>query len=212
MKKYIDFFCLVICFQLKISAQDFLPVALTAKDKKNNALLARYQTSIDKYAGGELLLYKTGKFVYNTYSCLANGVSAGQWKAVGNIIELQSDWQQNNLPIKISYIDKATAGEEAKQFAIIRDLAGREYTQAAIHINQDSVSCYYGDKECFGSYTSVDSVKVQFDNNLVSRWLKVDTSEGVVQLTVLTNLDVNQYFPLYLRLKKEKGRLKPLKE
>ena len=195
-----------------MSSQDFRPVALTAKDKKHNALLSRYQTSVDKYAGGELLFYKNGKFVYNTYSCLANGVSAGHWKATGNIRELQIEWQENNLPIKISYLDKAIAGEGVKQFAIIRDLAGREYTQAAIHINQDSVLCYYGDMECFGSYTRVDSIKVQFDNNLVSQWLKVDTSKGVVQLTVLTDLDVNKYFPLYMRLKKEKGKLKRLKE
>jgi hypothetical protein len=105
-----------------------------------------------------------------------------------------------------------TEEHRISKFAIIKDLAGREYPHSAISINQDSVSCYYGDLECFGSYKTIDSIKITINDDVTSTWIKVDPTKGVIQVILQTDIDLDRYFPFNAKFKREDNILKPVNE
>jgi hypothetical protein len=212
MNKFLTILTILLSLSQKASAQDFQLVQLKEAERKDKNLLSRYVVSFDNYAGAELFLYKDGMFSYRTYSDVAKFISAGRWTRKADIIELNSKLGKNTVPVKVTYVKGAPTITNVKHFAIINDLSGREYPHTAIFVNNDSVSCFYGDMECFGSYTSIDSVRVAFNDTLSSRWMKVDPTKGIIQLTIQTDLDLNLYFPFHLRLRKEKNMLKDVRD
>jgi hypothetical protein len=72
--------------------------------------------------------------------------------------------------------------------------------------------CFYGDLECFGSYRSIDSIKVTITDDVNSTWTKVDPTKGIIQIVLQTNIDLEHYFPFNVKLKREGNKLKPVSD
>jgi hypothetical protein len=115
---------------------------------------------------------------------------------------------QNNIPLKIIYRKKVPRDAKFKRFAIVKDLTGREYTHGAIHVNADSVSCFYGDMECFGIYKSIDSIKVSIGGYGASDWIRLHPKKRIIQIILKTQMDLNEYQPLDMKFVSENGMLK----
>jgi hypothetical protein len=169
--------------------------------------MSSYSTKSD-YIGASLSLYSNGKFSMESYTCIVTSLSSGIWSKKNDTIILTSTIQKK-LPIEVIYLDQAP-DKLIKKFAFIRDLKGNEYTHSAIHINSDTVSCFWGDSECFGSYTNIDSIKVVV-MDFSSDWIKVDSKKGIIQIIIQTDIGLGNYFPVNLRFKKEKGKLRLIK-
>ena len=161
--------------------------------------------------GANLFLYSQNKFIYEEFTDVASWQSVGTWSKKKDILKLNSNLE-GTLPLQIIYLDSIPSEPKIKNLAIIKDKTGREYTLEAIRINNDSVSCFYGDMECFGNYTTIDSIKVTIGKNVSSRWVKVEPSKGIIQIVLQTDFDLTGYFPVDMRLKEEKGLLKRLKD
>lgn len=210
MKKYKLILILLLSIFHEVIAQDFQLVSRSIEKRKDKNLFSHYTLSYDRYAGSELFLYKNGKFTYWTYTDLSRQFSTGTWTQRDDIIELKSIIGKNALPVNVTYLIDRPADAEFKRFAVIKDLNDSGYVKAAIHINDDSVACFGGDIECFGTYSSIDSVRVTLTDEIYSQWIRVDPSKGIIQLTLQTKIDLYQYFPVHLRLRKVKNKLKRL--
>lgn len=193
----------------EMACQDYClrPVALSHKEKTENKLVGHYRFDYDRYAGSELYLYKDGRYAYATFTDVSRQTSAGKWTSQRGIIELKSAIGKGSLPVKVTYASRVS-DTLARKFAVVRDVTGKESCKAAIYVNHDSVTCFGGDLECFGTFRTVDSVKVAINEEIYSQWVKIDGSRGVVQLTLQTNVDLDRYFSMHIRLRKEKGKLK----
>ena len=204
--------CYLFLFQ-EAAGQDFYlrPVALSTKERTDNRLVGHYRFNYDGHSGSELYLYKDGQFAFTTFSDVSRQTSAGKWTSKGDIIELKSEIGKGTLPVTVNYASRVS-DTFVKKFAVVRDITGKEYFKAAIYVNHDTVACFGGDLECFGSYTSVDSVKVAVNDEVYSHWINVDGSKGIIQLTLQTKVDLDRYFPMQMRLRREKGKLKFIKD
>ena len=192
---------LLSCSQ-QLVAQDFKLIKMTK-------LESCYVLRSSNYSGSTLYLSTNGKFSLIDHTDVSSWTTSGIWSVIGDTLSLKSEIQKT-LPVKVLYLDQAP-DEKIKKFAIIRDLKGREYTHSTIQINSDSISCFYGDMECFGTYTNIDSIKV-IVNNIASDWIKIDSQKGIIQIIVQTEINLNDYFPVNMRFKKEKDKLRLIKE
>jgi len=193
----------------QLMAQDFTLVTLAKNNNKTQDLESQYISRSSNYSGLTLQLFKNGKFSLIDHTCMSSMSSYGTWLAIGDTLILKSEIQQV-LPIKVIYLNQIP-DKIVKNLAIIKDLKGREYTHSAIDVNSDTISCFYGDSECFGSYKTIDSIKVTV-NNITSNWVKVDRAKGIIQVTIETEIDLNNYFSVKLRFKKAKGKLRLIKD
>lgn len=209
MRKFLSILITIFFLLQEVVSQDFYlrPVALSHKERTENKLVGHYRFDYDSYSGSELYLYKDGRFAYATFTEVSRQTSAGNWTSQGGVIELKSEIGKGTLPVKVTYASRVS-DTLVRKFAVVRDVTGKEYFKAAIYVNHDSVTCFGGDLECFGSFRTVDSVKVAVNEEVYSQWVKVDGSRGIVQLTLQTNVDLDRYFSMHIRLRKEKGMLK----
>ncbi|MDF2384850.1 hypothetical protein JMG10_25480 [Nostoc ellipsosporum NOK] len=53
-------------------------------------------------------------------------------------------------------------------------------SEAMVSINNDTVRCLPTASFCVGSYTSVDSIKVFFENGFSSNWVPVKNTEDII--------------------------------
>ena len=190
-------------------AQNFELVPITIKERENKTLLYQYTSNSDGFIGSNLYLYADSSFSLESFTDLADWKSEGLWTIKNDTFKLESEIQ-NELSIKVTYLDKPI-DNKIRKFAIIRDLGNIEYPHGAIFINNDSVSCFYGDLECFGSYSKIDSIKVRV-NEFSSPWIKVDSKKGIIQVVLQTKIDLTKYFSVAKQFKRKENTLLLLKE
>lgn len=176
-------------------------------EKKDTNLLYHYVDKRNAFIGADLHIYANGKFNLRSYTDITYWISAGTWTKTGEIFSFSSNLK-NLLAINVSYLPFLAGKERASNFAVLKDLKGTEYPHGAIHINNDSVSCYYGDLECFGSFKTIDSIKITITEDVSSPWIKVDPTKGIIQIVLETEIDLERYFPFNEKLKREGNMLK----
>ncbi len=139
----------------------------------------------------DLFLYKNGQFRYSRRDNLYPEHSEGNWKIKNGKLILRSTIQPNKLPVKISYSPVDSNGK--RRIAQIRDLKD-DVTEAFVVVNADSVSCYYGDRLCNGSFDTIHRVRVGLESSeLRSAWINVKPGTETIQLVIDTELDVRRY-------------------
>ena len=116
-----------------------------------------------------------------------------------------SDYVQLKNIRKFSFV---RAGSEDRY-----SLKGNIISYAFVYINNDSVSCMDGDVLCNGSYKSIDSIRVGFENyGISSRWNRVKSFDGVIQIIIQTNRDLRNYIVFNnVKYQVYKNNLKKLK-
>jgi hypothetical protein len=209
--KYLSIFFL---FVVQIChSQDLALIKLTPKEiNKNVRQHYQWESTDGHVAVIDLFLFKDQTFEYSIASNVYNAYSIGHWKSDGNMVILNSDFQKETLPIKVSYRQRDTFDFTVKEIAFVKDLSGKPLSYAFVYINNDSTSCMDGDLLCIGEYKQIDRVKVVLENNgPSSKWVNIIPHEGLVQITVLTKLNLQNYIILNdVKYKIVNNRLRPL--
>ncbi len=209
--KLLSIFFSIAVFSTTSFAQVYKRVELSQDDKKDKNVIARYRVKYE-YVTKEVWLYKGGKFRFNVYTDLGESYTTGDWMLKGDTLDLQHEFENKELPIKVLYSNRSLSDTLIRRFAVVKDLNGNELLEAVIHINRDTVACFFGDMDCNHEYTIIDSIKVSVGFGLSSSWFQVDTSKGIIHLLVQSAIDFDRYKPLNFRFKREKGNLRRLEE
>jgi hypothetical protein len=145
----------------------------------------------------DLFLLNDQIFEYSIASNVYKAYSMGQWKKNGKTLILNSDYQKETLPIKISYRQRDTSDFTVKEVAFVKDLNGIPLSYAFVYINNDSTSCMDGDLLCIGEYKQINRIKLVLENNgPSSKWINILPHNGLIQITVLTKLNLQRYIIL----------------
>src|SRR5688572_9467967 len=74
------------------------------KDSVAKGIIAHYRSTPDHYNGHELLLLKNKTYRYYTYGEGCSGCfNYGKWKIVNSVLELTSDIDPADIPVKLIY-------------------------------------------------------------------------------------------------------------
>lgn len=181
-----------------VHSQDLSLVTLTKEDSgKGVQYHYQWESQDGHVAVIDLFLLKEQRFKYAIASNVYNVFSTGQWISDGKMLTLNSEYQKGTLPVQISYRKRDTADFDVRELAFVKDLNGKSLSYAFIHVNNDSITCMYGDLMCIGTYNQIESIKVVLENNgPSSKWITVAQHEGLIQITVLTKLDLARYLVL----------------
>ncbi|MFN8290744.1 MAG: hypothetical protein U0U70_10830 [Chitinophagaceae bacterium] len=200
------FFVVQLCY-----SQDLILTKLTQEDSNRNVQYHYQWESTDGHVAiVDLFLFRDQTFEYSIASNVYNAYSIGHWKSDGKTIILNSDFQKETLPIKVSYRQRDTSDFTVKEVAFVKDLNEKPLSYAFVYINNDSTSCMDGDLLCIGEYKKIDRVKVVLENNgPSSKWINISPHDGLIQITVLTKLNLKRYIILKNRkYKLTKNKLK----
>lgn len=191
MKQSLFLFLFVLIY-LFCSSQEYKKIKLS-KEEVKEGLQSHYQwdTTAGHFMMFDLFLYKNGRFTYSRSDNLYPEYSEGIWKTDNGKVIFRSTIQQNELPIKVTYLPVDSNGK--RKIAPIRDL--KDYvTEAYVLINADSISCFYGDELCNCTYDTIRRVKVGLEMSaLKSTWINIKGGNETIQLVIDTDLDIRRY-------------------
>jgi hypothetical protein len=193
IKFILIFFCyFLLNFQVK--AQDLVMRKLTDEDKKNKVHKAYEYNATDHYAVIKLCLYQDGTFYYTLNTFNQAVFSKGKWVQKDDTLILANGIKKGHVPIKLSYSNDSSALINGFKVAIVKNLKGEEMPDGLVAINNDSNICLpsYGGM-CRSDYTSIDSIKIVFENGLTSEWLKIDNRYKQIIPVVQTNFLISSY-------------------
>lgn len=187
------FFTGHICYSQGLSL-----TKLTKEDSSRNVQYHYQWESADGHvAVVDLFLFRDQTFEYAIASNVHYAYSTGYWKSKGKTVILNSDFQKETLPIKVSYRQQDTSDFNVKEIAFVKDLNENPLPYAFVYINNDSTSCIDGDLLCIGGYKQIDRVKVVLENGgPSSKWVNILPHDGLIQITVLTKLNLQSYIIL----------------
>jgi hypothetical protein len=142
------------------------------KEELKEGVLARYEKK-NKLVYAELILFKSGKYIFNNGVCMGDFYSEGIWKRKGDKYILNSSLQQNALPIELVYLNDTVGSSGSFPLKIVKDSKGDQLIDAMVFINNDSNSCAPDMESCIGSYEKIDRVRITF-SGLSSKWVSVE--------------------------------------
>ena len=179
-------------------SQDLTLVKLKDKEAKGKTQYHYQWESTDGHVAViDLFLFKDNTFEYSIASNINYMYSTGRWKLSNGIIALNSDIQNETLPIQIKYRQRDSSDFNVKKIALIRDLNDAPLTYAIMYINNDSTSCMDGDLLCVGDYKQIDSIRVAIVNRgPSSKWIRIYPFEGLLQITIPTKRSLERYMVL----------------
>ncbi|WP_336517379.1 hypothetical protein [Pollutibacter soli] len=200
------FFILDILISINLSGQKFRRVAVTDSGAGSRRMLEGYVAKFDEYSAASFTLYENNYFSFVISIQNNLKVSDGEYRFHGDTLVLKSYYPEKKMPIKLMVREREIGDSNIRNFDIIEDLAGHQYPNSAININQDSVQCFYGDMECFGSsIKSIDSIKVVIGTGISSGWLKVSPTKKIMRIQLQTEIPMDRYFAMRLRLVRREG-------
>lgn len=193
-------------------SQDLVLGKLTAKDKANKVKSVYEYHGTDHYSVLRLQLCQNGTFRHTLSSFNQDIFSEGNWIQKDDTLILINSIRIGEVPIELSYSMDTAALLDGFKVGIVRNLKGDEMPDGLVVINNDSVKCAPSYGMCTGTYSSIDSIKVVFENGLYSKWLKLVKRDFVRVIPVVqTDFLISAYMPFddrkYLI---RKSTLKPL--
>ena len=210
--KFILIFSCYFLLGLQVKAQDLVMRKLTAKDKINKVHSAYEYNATDHYTVIKLCLYENGTFYYTLKGFNQDIFSKGKWVQKGNTLVLTNSIRNGDIPIKLSYSKDSSVLINGFKVGIVKNLKGEEMPDGLVAINSDSVKCAPSYGICDYGYSSIDSIKVIFENGLSSEWIKVSNKDYVQIIPVVqTNFLISSYMPFDSRKYQiQKTVLKPI--
>ena len=202
------FFAVQLCHSQDLSLQQLTKTEIAKKIQYHY----QFESTDGHVAKIDLFLYKNQTFEYFIASNVYNAYTTGRWKSDNNIVTLNSQFQKGTLPVKVSYRQRDSSDFSVKQLSLVKNLNKKTLPYAFVYINNDSTRCMDGDLLCTGEYKQIERVKVVLENNgPSSKWINIPSHKGLIQLTVLTKRDLENY--IILTNKKytiDSKKLKPL--
>ena len=182
----------ILLFAFKGNAQALVKKSLSSKDRKDG--VSEKFSYADKSAHGEinLLLKRYNTYSYSVNSGLFQQISEGTWRKIKGGIELESAIQKHDVPIEIS---DGKIGRFVDDFniAIVRNINGELVTSAFVLVNNDTVKCLPMIGQCNCYFKTIDSIKIQLENGMTSKWMPVRKDQKKVVITILTAISIEKY-------------------
>ncbi|WP_346319534.1 hypothetical protein [Chitinophaga sp. YIM B06452] len=210
--------CSIIIFwafimpSIALCGQDLKMMKLTKSDIRENVRWRYEFTDKTGYYKETIFLYKNGRFKYFEHGCLFNFYSTGKWEISNSILVLNNDIKKEDVPASISYSNDTTDIFGLSIFGIVRNRKGESISSAFVNINTDSVRCLPAYELCDGSYKTIDSVRLIFENGFTSKWMKVlKRPEKYIFIKVETDLEIESYISFdNFKYRLARGLLKPI--
>ncbi|NSL85336.1 hypothetical protein ECE50_000735 [Chitinophaga sp. Mgbs1] len=139
-----------------------------------------------------MILNKNKTYFYSINTFAYHGISEGKWKLVDNLLTLESTYKRNNIPVEISY-ENESSSIDSFDIAVVRNIKHELLTSAFVLVNNDSLKCLPSIGRCNGSLGIINRVKVLFENGISSKWIVVEEKKARLQLTVLTDISIENY-------------------
>lgn len=195
--KSIKFLLAILCCflaSIQVKAQNLEMLELTDKDKENNVYRAYEFNAKDHFAVIKLWLYQDGNFYYTLNTFYQDVFSRGKWVQCGDILILTNSIQNGHLPVELSYSNDSSALINGFEVGIVKNLKGEEMPDGLVAINNDSIWCAPSYGICDYNYSSIDSIKIIFENGLKSEWIKVANKDYVQIIPIVqTNFLISSY-------------------
>ena len=142
-----------------------------------------------------LLLYNNGTYSYNTLTnIIGKQFSKGTWKRKGNLLELNSTYGANRLPLNIRNVQEI---EKPSRIGIqkVLNLKGQLIENAIIAINNDSIKCSTIMDTCIGSLQKIEKIKVVLsEGKCYSKWIKISSiNPKVFDIIIPLMIDFDKY-------------------
>lgn len=189
MKVVLTFLFLLLSFA--VSGQDLIEVTATKSDVMKGVKLKYEYDAKDRYLHMQLLLFKNGRYQYEFSTFNRNLFSNGKWIISEKVLMLNSDISKDDVPAYIVYSNDTVNGF---RIDVVRNQKGTLLTDAFVNVNADSIRCLPMAASCIGSYQSIDSVRLLFENGFKSKWMKVsDNSSRHIIITVKTDFRISSY-------------------
>jgi len=194
MRLFILFFLLLI-YAINGTGQDLKEMRLNKTDIQNG-IKYKYEYN-ETYYHIQLLLYKNGLYKYVLRGCIRALFSEGKWAIKDGILLLNSSISKNAVPVSVSYSDTGRI-VNGSNIVIVANRKGRLRTDVLVNINVDSVKCLPFGGGCVGTYSTIDSLRLLFDNEFSSKWMKVkDVPDKNIYITVEVDQDFWRYTAFY---------------
>ncbi len=156
-------------------------------------------------AYGELILLKSGRFIYNLKRSLdSDNYSEGVYRFKMDTLILNSDLQNGNLKIRVEYSYTPIGDTQERRLSFARNLNGDRLHIAGYFFNNDTAirSSYYGDFQL--SYypnnylQEIKSLKLEVSPGINSSWIPILKNNKYIIVTGLSHADFNEYSPKVL--------------
>lgn len=166
-------------------------------------MIYRWSAKNDYHSAyGEIVLLKSGRFAYNSERPLAfHEYSEGFYSFKKDTLILNSDFQFDNVPIKIEYSDTAV---QDRRLSFAYNLDNVQLWKARFFFNNDTsiTSSYYADfpLDLYSKnfLTNIKTLKLEVSPGIASQWMKVNENAKFIKVTVLSSKDFNEYQPKVL--------------
>lgn len=203
--------CLFLSFHS--FGQDWKEV-ITSDQNSDTVSIYRWETHDDYHSSfGEIILLSSGRFTYNSERPLNyHERSEGIYIFKQDTLILNSDFQNNSLPIKVHYSDTET---QDRRLSFMNNLNNIALRKARYYLNGDTSinGIYYADFP-LDAYpkdflTNIKTLKVEVSPGIASQWVPIETNKKFIKVIVLSEKDFNEYQPKvlsnYKLLKTAKG-------
>lgn len=155
-----------------------------------------------------IVLYRNHTFSYEETSTNYFSFSNGHWKKSKNVLNLNSDIDSNNVPIKIYYFNTDTVRDYLPNadrtlynsyyktaFQIPVDYNKIDFPDAKIFINSDSSFCLPFFDTCIGNVSRYEKIRVDLGNGFKSQWklLKKGDYKRIL-IVVQTDQKLSNYY------------------
>lgn len=193
MRLFILFF-LLLTYAMNGVGQDLKKTRLSKTDILNGVKYKYEYNETGAYYHIQLLLFKNGIYKYVLGSFARTLFSEGKWAIKGGMLLLNSNISKNAVPASISYSSDTGRVVNGFKIAIVANRKGQLMTDAFVNINVDSVKCLPLAGACVGTYGTIDSLRLLFENGLSSKWMKVkDVPDKNIHITVEVDQLLSQY-------------------
>lgn len=182
--KQIVYLILTLLFSQFAVSQTFKKQTLSDRDK-NKGVVLRFECVNEDSSAGILFLFKNDQtYDYESATHIYHSYSKGSWFRTGDIINVKSSIQSDNLPIKLSYGSEGVF-EDGFRISTVANTKG-EFVPAFVFINSDSVKCDPSLGICNATYGAIKRIKVVLENGISSKWIDVNNSEEKIAVTILS--------------------------
>ncbi len=199
---HITLVCFIIFSSTSLQGQCWKMVSTSKLNTDTSAIYKCDAQNLYHSAYGELILLRSGRFIYNSARPLDNhDYSEGFYIFKKDTLILNSDFQNGNLQISLEYSDTAIGGTPDRRLSFARNLKGEQLRTAGYLLNYDTSTryIYYADFP-LSSYPKnllqeITALKLDVNPGISSSWIPVLRNDKYIIVTVLSPLDLNEYRP-----------------
>lgn len=189
--KSLLFFCLLT---ISANSQNLKQTSLTMTDKKKGIVSKYEYNATDSYSEIRLIFLKNANFEYTLRTFNQDVFSTGKWARKGNTLTLRSHLSTNNLPVKLVYKTDTSDLINGFKIGVVRNLNGKLMTDGLVNINNDSIQCVPLMSLCYPQLTTIDSIRIVFENGMSSKWIKIEKQDYLQVVPIVqTNFLISSY-------------------